>query len=101
MNWKEIFKTENISEGKKLISKYQFSIPSINSPVITILLWEYFDGSFFATTDYFIQNKYQQTPFRENNIHSSAEEALKYAIQGITTWIREPYDQINFIKENI
>lgn len=100
MDWKEIFNSEGISNGRKLISQYEFSVSKVNSPIISIYLWEQSNGLFFATTNYSIQNHSQATPFREQNPHSSADDALRYAIQGITTWIQEPYDKIKFIKEN-
>lgn len=100
MEWKELFNAEGITQVSKLHSKYEFILDKVNSPKIAIYLWEQLDGYYFATTDYSVQNSKQGSPFREGNVHSTAEEALSLAIQGITTWIQEPYDKIKFIKEN-
>jgi len=100
MDWKEIFKSEGLTQGRKLHSKYEFNIDKINSPIITICLWEQFNGYFYATTDYAVRNSKQSTPCKEENVNSSPEEALSLAIKGITTWIQEPYDKIKFIKKD-
>ena len=99
MDWKEIYKSLELTQGRKLISKYEFSLDKVKSPVITIYLWEQLNGLFFATTDYSVQNGSQNTPHREKNPHSIADEALRFAIQSITMWIQEPFDSIQFIKE--
>lgn len=100
MEWKKIFNSEDITQARKLHSKYEFNLDKVNSPEITIYLWEQLDGSFYASTDYSVKNSKQDSPAKERNAHSTAEEALSLAIQGITAWIQEPYDKIKFVKEN-
>jgi hypothetical protein len=100
MDWKEEFKSRGLPSGRRLHSQYEFTIEKASSPKIKVYLWEQADGYYFATTDHSIQNSKQGTPSRELNVHSTAEEALRCAIGGITKFVQEPFDKIRFILED-
>lgn len=100
MDWKEEFKSHGLHSGRKLCTQYEFSIDKANSPIIKIYVWEQFNGYFFATTDHSIQNADQGSPSRQENAHSTAEQALKSALSSLMMFVKEPYDKIKFIREN-
>ena len=99
MTWQSIVETYDSSqmEFKKLHSTYECTLADVDQ-TIRIDVWEYPDGTFVGLADHSIKSPEQISPYRSHASQKTPEQALSDAVNGIMTYYKSPYDEIEFAK---